>query len=253
MSALQIASLAFLAIVGGTAVGMLVGRRLPEHHLESGSKDVVRLAMAMIATMTALVLGLVTGSAKSTFDGDDTAVKHTAASLLALDRDLAEYGPETKGIRDALKATVTAKVDSIWSDAGAGAEVRAGTKGASGGEKLLGAILALTPTNDAQRWYQQRALSLSSEIIQTRWFVFNGSDRSVPIVFLIVIVCWLTVLFGSFALFAPTNATVVGALLLCALSVAASIFLILEMDDPFNGVMRISDVPIRYAIAQMGQ
>jgi hypothetical protein len=250
---MQIASLSLLAIVGGTAVGMLVGRRLPDHHLESASKDVVRLSMAMIATMTALVLGLVTGSAKSTFDGDDTAVKHTAASLLALDRDLAAYGPETTPIREALKATITAKVDSIWGDAGAGAEVRAGVHGASGGEKLLAGILALTPTNDAQRWYQQRALSLSSDIMQTRWFVFNGSGRSVPIVFLIVIVAWLTVLFGSFALFAPPNATVIAALLLCALSVSASIFLILEMDDPFNGLMRISDVPIRYALEQMGQ
>jgi hypothetical protein len=253
VSAIQMASLAFLAIVGGAAIGMVVGRLLPDHHLESGSKDVVRLAMAVIATMTALVLGLVTGSAKGTFDADDTAVKHTAAALLALDRDLAAYGPDTQPIRQALKATVTAKVDSIWGDAGAAAEVRAGARGASGGERLLGAILALTPTNDAQRWYQQRALSLSSEIIQTRWFVFNGSDRSVPIVFLIVIVCWLTVLFGSFGLFAPRNATVIGALLLCALSVSASIFLILEMDDPFNGLMRISDVSIRYALAQLGQ
>ncbi|HTO58737.1 MAG TPA: DUF4239 domain-containing protein [Pseudomonadales bacterium] len=252
MSAIQIASLAFLAIVAGSAVGMLVGRRLPDHHLESGSKDVVRLAMAMIATMTALVLGLVTGSAKSTFDGDDTAVKHTAASLLALDRDLAAYGPDTQPIRAALKATVTAKVDSVWSDGG-GALVRAGARGSSGGEQLLNSILALTPANEAQRYYQGRALEISSEILQTRWFVFNGSNRSVPIVFLVVIVCWLTVLFGSFALFAPPNATVVGALLLCALSVSASIFLILEMDDPFSGLMRISDAPLRYALAQMGQ
>jgi len=251
MSATQIALLSFLAIMGGAAVGMFVGRALPDHHLESGSKDVVRLAMAMIATMTALVLGLVTGAAKNTFDTDDTAVKHTAASLLALDRDLAAYGPETKPIRDALRATMTAKVDSIWHDESA--EVRAGARGASGGEKLLDAILALTPSNEAQRWYQSRALQLSSEMIQTRWFVFSGSERSVPIVFLIVIVCWLTVLFGSFGLFAPRNATVVGALVLCALSVSASIFLILEMDDPFSGVMRISDVPIRYALAQMGQ
>jgi DMSO reductase anchor subunit len=251
VSALQIASLSFFTIVAGAAVGMLVGRHLPEHHLETNSKDAVRLAMAMIATMTALVLGLVTGSAKSTFDADDAAVKHTAAAVLALDRTLADYGSETQPIRTALKATMTEKVDSIWSNEGA--LERAGVRGASGGEKLLGAVLALTPANDAQRWYQARALGLASDILQTRWLVFSGSDRSVPSVFLTVIVCWLTVLFGSFALFAPRNATVVGSLLVCALSVSASIFLILEMDDPFSGVMRISDVPIRYALAQMGQ
>src|SRR5262249_53346773 len=209
MSATGIATCSFLAIIGGAVFGMIVGRALPDHHLESGSKDVVRLAMAMIATMTALVLGLVTGSAKNTCDTDDNAVKHTAGSLLALDRDLAAYGPETTQIREALKALVATKVDSIWSDAAA--EMHAGAHSASGGERLIGAILALSPATDAQRWYQGHALELANEIIQTRWFIFNGTDRSVPIVFLIVIVCWLTVLFGSFGLYAPRNATVVGA------------------------------------------
>lgn len=251
MSALQIASLAFLAIIAGAAVGMIVGRRLPSHHLESDTKDAVRLAMAMIATMTALVLGLVTGSAKSTFDADDTAVKHSAASLLALDRDLAAFGAQAQPIRVALKATVTEKVDAIWRDESA--VEQAGVRGASAGERLLGAILALTPANDAQRWYQQRALGLADDVLQTRWFVFGGAGGSVPTVFLVVIVFWLTVLFGSFSLYAAPNATVAAALVLCALSVSASIFLILELDQPFDGIMRISDASIRYALAQMGQ
>lgn len=251
MSATEIAMVSFLAIMGGAAVGMIIGRLLPDHHLGSDSKDVVRLSMAMIATMTALVLGLVTGSAKSTFDSDDAAVKNTAGSLLALDRDLAAYGPETKPIRAALKTTLAAKVDSIWNDVGA--EMRSGAQGASAGEKLIDAILSLNPTSEPQRWYQARALELANAIMQTRWLVFNGSQRSVPMVFMIVIVCWLTVLFGSFGLFAPRNATVIGALLVCGLSVSASLFLILEMDDPFNGAMRISDEPLRYALSQLGQ
>jgi hypothetical protein len=252
MSALAIASISFLLIIGGTGIGMWIGTRLPDHHLESSSKDVVRLAMAMIATMTALVLGLVTGSAKSTFDTDDSAVKHTAGALLALDRYLADYGPETKAIRDGMAKLMKVKADAIWSDVRA--EERAGARATSGGgEKLIASILALTPTNDAQRWYQARALELCGEVMQTRWFVFNGSGRSVPTAFLIVIVAWLTVLFGSFGLFAPRNSTVVAALMLCALSVSASVFLILEMDDPFTGIMRVSDAPIRYALAQMGQ
>jgi len=251
MSATQIATLSFLLIVAGTAVGMLVGRRLPDHHMESSSKDVVRTAMGMIATMTALVLGLVTASAKSAFDTDDTAVKHTAGSVIALDRYLAAYGPETKAIRDALRATVMQKVDAIWDDSAR--ELKSGVPGASGGERLIGAILELKPATDAQRWYQSRALDASTEVMQTRWFIFNGSGRSVPQLFLIVIVGWLTILFGSFGLFAPRNTTVIVALLVCALSVAGSIFLILEMDDPFGGVMRISDAPMRFALAQMGQ
>ncbi len=250
MSATEIAMFSLLSIIVGSAIGIGMGRLLPHHHLESDSKDVVRLAMAMIGTMTALVLGLVTGAAKDTFDTDDEAVKHTAALLLMLDRDLANYGAETKPIRDGLRTLVGVKVDHIWSDSGS--EMR-GAHSASGGDRLTAAILDLTPTTDAQRWYRDQALAACIEIMQTRWFVFNGSSRSVQMVFLIVMVCWLSVLFGSFGLFAPTNTTVVGALFLCAASVSAAIFLILEMDDPFTGLMRISDVPIRYALAQMGQ
>ena len=249
MNPTNIAFLSFAGICAGTAFGMLLGARLPEHHLERSTKDVVSLAMAMIATMTALVLGLVTASAKGSFDIHDTAVKHTAAALLSLDRYLANYGPETKPIRESLRVLVMQKADSIWTDSKA--EMEAGTSASKAGERLLGALLALTPTTEAQRWYQGRALDLSGEILQTRWVVFNGSGASIPQLFLIVIVGWLIVLFGSFGLFAPRNATAIGALFVCAVSVAASIFLILEMDDPFDGVMCISDAPIRYALSQM--
>ncbi len=73
-----------------------------------------------------------------------------------------------------------------------------------------------------------------------------------PGTFLVVIICWLTVLFGSFGLFAPRNATTTGALLICSLSVAASIFLILEMNTPFSGVMKISSAPLHFAMAHIG-
>jgi hypothetical protein len=111
----------------------------------------------------------------------------------------------------------------------------------------------LTPTTEVQRWYQSRALELTGEILQTRWIVFNGSGGSVPAVFLVVLIFWLSVLFGSFGLFAPRNLTVGVALAIGALSVAASIFLILEMDQPFSGVMRISEAPVRFALSHIDQ
>lgn len=250
MSPMLVASIAFGCIVGGALIGMIVGSRLPEHHHESSSKDVVRLAMAMIGTMTALVLGLITASAKNSFDTEDAAVKHTAATLLTLDRMLADYGPETKPIRAAMHGLIATKVQQMWPEA-AGVETSATPT--SGSERIAADILALKPSTDAQRWYQSRALELTGEILQSRWVVFSGAGKSVQVVFLVVIICWLTVLFGSFALFAPRNATVVGALLICTLSVAASIFLILEMDDPFSGVMKISSAPMRYALAHIDQ
>jgi len=250
MTAVSIAALAFVLIFGAALLGMAVGRALPGHHIESSSKDVVRLAMAMIATMTALVLGLVTASAKSSFDTEDEAVKHTAANVMALDRMLARYGPETKPIRDEIRAVMAAKADQVW---GHGSIGESPSGPANAGEKIAERILGLTPTNDVQRWYQSHALELAGEILQTRWIVFNGSGASVPTVFLVVLIFWLAVLFGSFGLFAPQNATVGVALAIGALSVAASIFLILEMDQPFSGVMRISEAPVRFALSHIDQ
>lgn len=250
MSPILIAAIAFGCILGGALIGMIIGSKLPEHHQESSSKDVVRLSMAMIGTMTALVLGLITASAKNSFDTEDAAIKHTAATILTLDRMLAEYGPETKPVRATMHRLIATKVQQMWPEV-AGAEVP--VMPTIDSERIVDDILALTPSTDAQRWYQSRALDLSSEILQSRWVVFNGAGNSVQGVFLVVIICWLTVLFGSFALFAPRNATVIGALLICTLSVAASIFLILEMDDPFSGVMKISSAPMRYALSHIDQ
>lgn len=247
MTPALVATLAFVSIVAGAAVGLLLGKVLPDHHLDSGSKDVVRLSMGMIATMTALVLGLVTASAKSSFDADDAAVKHTAAGVLTLDRMLADYGPETQPIRETIRSSLAAKVDQVF---GGKTATAPGNLHNTEGDSIANALLALAPSTAAQTWYRSRALDVAADVLQSRWIILNGTG-TVPTLFLTVIICWLTVLFGSFGLFAPRNGTVIGALLICALSVALSIFLILEMDDPFGGVMRISDAPLRHALAQI--
>ena len=206
--------------------------------------------MAMVATLTALVLGLITASAKSAFDAEDAAIKGTSASVLSLDRMLADYGPATKGIREQLRHILTDRINAVWPEEKTGASLDVG---AAPGESIVRSILELTPQTEAQQWYKSEALALCGEILKARWVVFGGTESTVPSTFLIVIICWLTVLFGSFGLFAPRNATAAGALLICSLSVAASIFLILEMNTPFSGVMKVSSAPLRFAMAHIGQ
>ena len=98
MNALGIAALAFAAALGGALGGMWLRARLPAEHISEATKDTVKLGIGLVATMTALVLGLVTASAKSSFDGLDAAVRHTALDILTLDRVLARYGPEAAPI-----------------------------------------------------------------------------------------------------------------------------------------------------------
>jgi hypothetical protein len=124
---------------------------------------------------------------------------------------------------------------------------------ASGGEVLFERIQALSPTTDAQRTLQAQALSLAIDLGKTRWLMYEQAGSSVSMPLLIVVVLWLTVIFVSFGIFAPFNATAIGSLIVAALSVSGAIFLILEMYTPYSGVVQVSSAPLRAALAQLGR
>jgi hypothetical protein len=256
MAPLWIAALAFGLIFGGALLGIWLRDALPSHHLNDASKDVVKLGMGLIGTMAALVLGLVTASAKSAYDAQDAALKHMAATTLGLDRVLARYGPETQPIRDLLRQTLTARIEAVWPKNGARAEMGS-RQTIPAGELIEDSIRSLSPQTDAQRALRDRALSESSDLLDSRWTVFgavdSGTGGSIPTPFLVIVIFWLSVIFWSFGLFAPRNATVLAVLFLSAISVAASIFLILEMDRPFEGIMQLSSAPLVYTLSHLGR
>ncbi len=248
-----IALIVFACVFGGALLGMFLGGVLPEHHLSEDTKDVVKLGMALIGTMAALVLGLMIATAKSSYDAQDAAVKHTAAKVLLLDRMLSNYGPQTKEARELLRQTVASRLEAIWPESRSQHPRLDAPETVFTDRGIETRILQLSPQNDAQRWLQTQALRISRDILETRWLVLGSVGSSIPVPFLVIVVFWLTIIFGSFGLFAPRNTTVVAVLLLCALSVAGSIFLILEMDRPFEGVMKISSAPVRYTLSHLGQ
>jgi hypothetical protein len=244
--------LAFGLMFSAALLGIQLRRILPEEHFKEDTKDTVKVAIGLVATMTALILGLVTASAKSGFDAVDTAVRHTAADVLSLDRTLARYGPESSSIRGALQRSVGQQLAAIWPPSSSLAG-RPDVQDVTGTEELAGRIRDLSPQNEEQRWLQARALEQSESLLETRWAVFSSIGTSVLVPFLAVLVSWLAIAFASFGLFAPRNATVIAALFVCSVSVAGAIFLILEMDDPFHGVIKISPDPLRYAYSRISQ
>jgi len=256
MTSVAIAAIVFVSIFAATLCGIAVRGVLPDHHLTADSKDVVKLAMGLIATMAALVLGLLTASAKGTFDTQSSEVKDIAANTIALDRTLAHYGPETKDVRDAIRQAVLTSLATMWPEEEPGpgpAQAAAAPAKVPAAESIDDRIRHLTPQNDAQRALQARAESLTSGILQTRWLLFGGGGNAVQKPLLVVLVFWLAALFASFGIFAPRNATVVTMLFIAAVSVAGSIFLILEMNQPFAGLLKISSEPLRFALAHIGQ
>jgi hypothetical protein len=221
---------------------------LPEGQLSTDSKDLVKLGMGLIGTMAAVLLGLLIASAKSSYDTRRSELTQMSANLILLDRVMAHYGSEAKEARDLLRQSVAHALDRVWAENSHGPPPLA-----AGSEALYDKIQQLSPQNETQRSLQAQALRLSTDLGQMRWLMFEQMDRTIPIPFLVALVFWLTVTFVSFGLFAPCNATVITTLLVCSLSVSGAIFLILELDQPYEGLIHISSAPLRQALAQLGR
>lgn len=201
--------------------------------------------------MTALLLGLVTANAKGTFDTQDGAITTSAVNILTLDRHLARYGSETKPIRDQLRQIVAARIEATWGKRSPSGLAGADTKIPA--EGIQDRILALAPATEAQRWFKAQALQLSEDVLRTRWRVLETASGSDSGAFLLVVISWLTVTFMSFGLFAPRNATVVASLFVASLSVAAAVYLILELNTPYSGSIMVSSAPLQFALSHLGQ
>jgi Protein of unknown function (DUF4239) len=251
MNFIAIRLIVLACVFGAALLGLFLHAVLPEQHLSADSKDTVRLGMGLIATMAALVLGLLVASAKNFYDEQSSELTQMSANIVLLDRVLAHYGPETKEARDLLRGAVARTLDLIWRQDHQQHSEMAPT--AAGGEVLYDKIQALSPKDDAQHALQAQASSMAIDLGKLRWLMFEQGSASVSLPLLGVLVFWLALVFTSFGLFAPTNATVIATLFLCALSVSGAIFLILEMYTPFQGLMQISSAPLRNALAHLGQ
>lgn len=253
MTSLSVAAVVLVCTFGGAILGIFIRGALPEHHLSNDSKDVVKLGTGLIATLSALVLGLLVASAKSGFDQQRTGFQQIASNFVLLDRTLAQYGPQSKAARDALRRTVASMLDRLWPDDSSAASRLDDAEITAAGGVLYGAIRNLAPNNDTQKSIQAQALQISTDMARTRWLMSQQDDSSIPIAFLVVLIFWLSVLFTSFGLFSPKNASVVAVLFVCALSVAGAVFLIADLDQPFDGLIQISASPLRKALSHLGQ
>ena len=211
----------------------------------------MKLGIALIATMAALVLSLLIASAKSTYDTRRNQLLQVSADIILLDRILANYGAEAKDARAVLQRSVATAIDQFWPTNGP----RPSTidRRASSVEALFDDIQQFSPHSEAQRFLQSQALTMALDLGRTRVLLFEQLGGSIPIPFLVVLVFWLSIIFASFGLFAPGNATVIAAFFVCALSVSGAIFLILELDQSFEGLLQVSSAPLRAAFAQLGQ
>jgi Protein of unknown function (DUF4239) len=253
MSAFTTATIIAGCSFGTGLIGMLLRSKLPATHLDSDSKDVVKLVMGLVATMAALVLSLLIASASGSHQAQQSELQSLSANVILLDRLLDFYGPDAKEPRDVLRGAVAHMHNRIWSTQ-ASEHVRLDPRASQDATAaVVQRLQSLQPDTRGQRILQRQAMQVAQSLAQTRLLMFEQSSSSISWPFLTVLVFWICMLFLGFGLFASFNGTVTVALFIGAVSVDGAVFLILELSQPYEGFMRVRDAPLLDALDQIGQ
>lgn len=246
MSAVATAVIAFAVILASIGLGAWLRRRLPERHLNGDSKDVIKLATALVATMSALVIALLFASTRASYEATNSQVGQLAAGVIELDRLLKDYGEEGVALRRALRRDVAAMVSMIWQDGDAAGPSAAQTAGAEA--EVIVRLRHLSPSNALQSTLQARASAVSAALAQIQLTLYAHPTDSLSKPFVFVLVLWLCFIFCTFAMSSDANATLLAVLFFCALSAASAIYLILELGQPFDGLMQVHSAQLRDAL-----
>jgi hypothetical protein len=251
MSTITISLLVSAVVFAGGLAGLFLNRLLPQDHLTTDTQDVVRLGIGMLSVLASLVLGLLIATAKTSYDSTEHAIRSYAAELALLNETLRDYGGEASVSRDVLRSYTERLLEDGWPKNGAQRAVLDDEKADQLLERVRDTIRAMKPVDNAQRSLQNQAIDINLNLLRQRWLLIEQQGPNVQRTVVAILVSWVTVIFASFGLNAPRNSTVVSAFLLCSLAIGGAIFLILDMDHPLDGVMKISSLPVQNVLAQM--
>ena len=248
MSSITVALITLVFTFAGSLCGLFLRFVLPDNHLDEDARDVMQLGAGLIATMTALLLGLLINSANNSLDALSTELTQASTTIVELDQSLASYGPETAELRQSLRKCVVAAIESIGEEVpnekfDIGKALR----------KIQSKLRSLSPQNNAHDILQSQALQEAQQLTHSRLLLLEHRSNRISGIFLFVLIFWLIVIFISFGLLAPRNRTLIGVLFVYALSVSAAIFVLMEMNNPYKGFISISAAPLHNAQEQLGR
>ena len=243
-------AVAVFACLSGASLGMMhFYPRLSERHRDDETNTVVRLIANIFVVMTSLAFGLLINSAKDTFQSVDAQVHEFATNIIILDRTLRSYGPAAQDVRKQLAAYVTEAIEHPRRSKDA-LEQRV-----SASTRLLDdigtALAALTPPDGYRATMLTDARQQYHSLVQQRWRLIEQSEGAIPGPLIAMLVGWMTLIFASFGYRAPHNRMVTIMFVTSALLIAASVYLVLDMDIPFSGPIQVSDEPLRKALAEV--
>lgn len=251
MTAATIALIAALLTFGGGMMGLLYDKLLPEHQVSDETRALINRVTGFVATMAALVLGLLIASANAFYNSQKSDLEIVSGRVIELDSILRDYGPDAQPTRDVLKATVTGVYQHTWNSPAESLATIAEMRADWGA--ISRQIDEVRPTIDAQKSLQSKAADLIASIQDLRLGTRLQTDNSVTWPLLSILVAWTALLFFGFGLLARLNTAAVFTVAIGALSVASAIFLILELNAPYSGMLRLPATPILQAIDALGK
>jgi hypothetical protein len=251
MNAIMTSVLVAVCIFASGLAGLYLNRLLPQHHLTKETQDVIKLGIGMLSVLASLVLGLLIATAKTSYDSTDRAIRGYAAELALLNETLRDYGGDASVPRELLRGFTERLLQDGWPKSGERPVLLEDEEARLLLEHVREAVRALKPIDDGQRSLQIQAVDINVNLLRQRWLLIEQQGPSVQRVVLVILASWIMVIFVSFGMNAPRNGTVLVTFLICSLAIGGAIFLILEMDRPLDGVMRISRWPMQNALAHM--
>ena len=242
----------FAVLAGSAFAGWAARQRLPTQHLNDETKSLVSVSMAVVGTITALVLGLLISNANSSFIAHNGEVTTLSADILRLDQMLRLYGPEANPARGKLLQYAERKTNDLFPKSLGDVHVtNESTYEVLQQVEYL--MLELRPPDARRQWFLQQALLHAAKIGTTRWLLGQSAGQGTPKAFVALVVFWLSLLFASFGLFAPRNWISALTLVMCAIAVSGAVEMILELEQPFAGVLHLSPLPMQHAVESLNQ
>lgn len=256
MQSFVISLITVAALLVGLRLGSAVRRRSPEDDLHGESLESLRIAVGIIATLVALLAGLLISAAKSSFDQANAETTEAATTVILLDRALADYGPDAEPIRQKLRVLVQDVLNRHWgrpfpTDPDAPHDETLPSHVPSL-DNLLRTIRTLNAPDDLHHALRDHAIARCNDLIDTRWLLFEQAQSPMPTLFLAFLIGWLGLLGIGLGVVTPYNRTTKTALVICSLAMAAAIFLIVELNLPFQGLVQISPAALENALRHLG-
>jgi len=243
MMSWTVAPLAFAAMFTGAFLAMALARAAPSDFLSENTRDTLKVTVGLTAAMTSLILGFMITTMRNSYAETEADVRQYALAVVTTDLELRHFGAAACPARQELGRYVQLLRSETWGRP-RGAGVPQESQATAQLMRLDEAVRRLVPLTDDQRASRSASIDEIKSLLNQRWKFTRDADSRIPGLFMTVVVCWLALIFFSFGWFAPRNLPGIAALVLSSGSIAAALFLVVELGEPFTGPMRISSAPL---------